>query len=97
MPNSKGERKNTRDKLSNRIRERGASPPSGAVQEFDEGDKVHVTIDASVPEGRPHPKFQGRTGTVVGKQGRAFEIEVSDGKSEKTLFVRPQHLAEQEG
>lgn len=96
MPNSKGERKNTRDKLSNRVRDRGASPPSGAVQEFDEGKKVHVSIDPSVPEGRPHPRFQGITGEVVGKQGRAFEVEINDGGATKTLFVRPQHLAEQE-
>lgn len=95
MPNSKGERKKTRDKLSNSVRERGASPPSGAVQEFEEGEKVHVTIDPSVPEGRPHPRFQGRTGKVVGRQGRAFEVEVDDGDSTKTLFVRSQHLAEQ--
>jgi len=95
MPNSKGERKDTRDKLSNSVRDRGASPPSGAVQEFEEGAKVHVKIDPSVPEGRPHPKFQGRTGKVVGEQGRAFEVEVDDGDSTKTLFVRPQHLAEQ--
>jgi len=96
MPNSKGERKNTRDKLSNSVRERGASPPSGAVQEFDEGDKVHVSIDPSVPEGRPNPRFQGRTGEVVGEQGRAFEVEVGDGDSTKTLFVRSQHLKAQE-
>lgn len=96
MPNSKGERKKTRGKLSNSVRERGASPPSGAVQEFEEGEKVHVTIDPSVPEGRPHPKFQGKTGKVVGEQGRAFEVEVNDGDSTKTLFVRSQHLAKQE-
>ncbi len=96
MPNSKGERKNTRDKLSNSVRERGTSPPSKAVQEFDDGDKVHVSIDPSVPEGRPHPKFQGRTGKVVGKQGRAFQIEVDDIGKDKTLFVRPQHLVKQE-
>lgn len=95
MPNSKGERKNTRDKLSNSVRERGASPPSGAVQEFEEGEKVHLNIDPSVPEGRPHPRFQGKTGKVVGEQGRAFEVVVDDGDSTKTLFVRPQHLAEQ--
>ena len=96
MPNSKGERKNTRDKLSNSVRDKGASPPSGAVQEFDEGEKVHVAIDPSVPKGRPHPRFQGKTGEVVGKQGRAFEVEIGDGGSTKTLFVRSQHLAEQE-
>jgi large subunit ribosomal protein L21e len=95
MPNSKGNRADTRDKLSNSARDRGASPPSGAVQEFDEGDKVHIKIDPSVPEGRPDPKFQGRTGTVEGEQGRAFEVEINDGDARKTVFVRPQHLVEQ--
>jgi large subunit ribosomal protein L21e len=96
MPNSKGERKNTRDKLSNSVRDRGASPPSGAVREFDEGDKVHLSIDPSVPDGRPHPRFHGKTGEVVGEQGRAFEVEVGDGDATKTLFVRSQHLEGQE-
>jgi len=95
MPNSKGERKKTRDKLSNSIRERGQSPPSGAVREFDEGQKVHVAIDPSVPEGQPHPRFHGSTGEVVGEQGRAYEVEIQHGDSTKTLFVRPQHLEPQ--
>ncbi len=95
MPNSKGQREDTRDKLSNSARDRGASPPSGAVKEFDEGENVHIKIDPSVPEGRPDPKYQGQTGTVVGEQGRAFEVEINDGDATKTVFVRPQHLAKQ--
>lgn len=96
MPNSKGERKNTRHKLSNSARERGMSPPSSAVKEFDEGDKVHIDIDPSVPDGRPSPKFQGHTGAVLGSQGRAYKIEINDKGKEKVLVVRPQHLRLQE-
>jgi len=95
MPNSKGNRADTRDKLSNPVREQGASPPSSAVRGFGDGEKVHVKIDPSVPEGRPDPKFQGRTGEVVGEQGRAYEVEVDDGDARKTLFVRPNHLVSQ--
>ena len=95
MPNSKGNRADTRNKLSNSVRDKGASPPSGAVREFDDDQKVHIKIDPSVPQGRPDPKFQGRTGTVVGEQGRAYEIEINDGDARKTIFVRPQHLVEQ--
>ena len=95
MPNSKGNRADTRNKLSNPVREQGASPPSGAVREFDEGQKVHIKIDPSVPDGRPDPKFQGRTGSVVGEQGRAYEVDINDGDARKTVFVRPQHLVEQ--
>ncbi|MDY6780244.1 MAG: 50S ribosomal protein L21e [Halobacteria archaeon] len=95
MPNSKGERQDTRDKLSNDSRERGTSPPSQAVQEFEEGARVHIDIDPSVPEGRPHPKFQGHTGTVVGKQGRAFVVEIEDIDKQKEVIVRPHHLQPQ--
>jgi large subunit ribosomal protein L21e len=96
MPNSKGERKNTRNKLSNDPRDRGQSPPSGAVREFEEGARVHLAIDPSVPEGRPHPRFHGRTGRVAGRQGRGVVVAFSDGDAEKTVVVRPDHLQPQE-
>ncbi|MDY6776112.1 MAG: 50S ribosomal protein L21e [Halobacteria archaeon] len=95
MPNSKGPQKKTRNKLRNDPRDRGQSPPSRAVQEFDEGQNVHVAIDPSVPEGRPNPRFHGETGVVVGEQGTAFEVEIHDGDKKKTLFVKPQHLKPQ--
>ena len=95
MPNSKGPRQGTREKLSNKPRDRGTSPPQRAIQEYDEGQKVHLKIDPSVPKGRYHPRFDGRTGEVVGKQGDAFKVRVTDGGSEKTLIVTAAHLREQ--
>lgn len=95
MPNSQGQNNATRNKLSNPAREEGASPPSSAVQEFDEGDSVHVVIDPSVPEGRPHPRFHGVTGVVRGEQGRAYEVEFEDGDMTKKQVVRPHHLQPQ--
>ena len=95
MPNSKGERKNTRNKLKNDPKEQGISQPSEAVKEFSEGESVHVDIDPSTPEGRPHPRFHGRTGEVVGKQGSGFVVEFDDGEKTKTVVVRPQHLQRQ--
>ena len=95
MPNSKGPRQGTREKLSNKPRERGTSPPQRAIQDYDEGQMVHLKIDPSVPKGRYHPRFDGRTGEVVGKQGDAFKVRVTDGGSEKTLIVTAAHLREQ--
>jgi large subunit ribosomal protein L21e len=86
----------TREKLSNPPRERGASPPQRAIQEYDTGQKVHLSIDPSVPEGRFHPRFNGHTGTVVGTQGSAFKVEINDGGKEKTIIVRASHLTAQE-
>jgi len=95
MPSSNGPMKGTRGKLSNKARERGTSPPQRAIQEYEPGEKVHLTLDPSVRKGRFHPRFNGHTGTVVGKQGRAFKVEITDGGKTKTLIARPAHLRRQ--
>ncbi|SDZ79667.1 large subunit ribosomal protein L21e [Haloplanus vescus] len=96
MPSSNGPLKGTRGKLSNDPRERGASPPQRAIQEYETGQKVHLKIDPSVSEGRFHPRFDGHTGTVVGTQGRAFKVEINDGGKDKTLIARAAHLKAQQ-
>lgn len=95
MPSSNGPMTGTRDKLSNDPRDGGSSPPQRAIQEYDEGQQVHLRIDPSVPEGRFHPRFVGHTGTVVGKQGSAFKVEIVDGGKPKTLLVTAAHLRAQ--
>jgi len=95
MPSSNGPLHGTREKLSNKPRERGISPPQRAVAEFEVGQKVHLKIDPSSPKGRFHPRFNGRTGEVAGKQGRAFRVEINDQGKDKTLIVRAEHLRAQ--
>ena len=96
MPNSNGPRSNTRHKLRNDPRDGGTSPPGRAVQEFEEGQMVHLKIDPSVDDGRYHPRFDGYTGEVVGKQGEAYKVGITDGDTEKTLIVKSAHLRPQE-
>jgi len=88
---SHGFRSKSRKKLRKKIRERGIKI-CRALQTFEIGDRVHIDIDPSVHKGMPHPRFQGRTGVVVGKRGRAYLVRISDGDSYKTLIVRPEHL-----
>ncbi len=95
MPNSKGPSSGSRKKLANRPRDRGFSPPQRAITEYEEGDRVHLALDPSVREGRFHHRFNGHTGTVVGKQGKAFQVQIVDGGKQKTLMVRPAHLKAQ--
>ena len=95
MPSSHGPLKGTRNKLSNSPRERGTSPPQRAIQEYDVGQKVHLNLDPSVQDGRFHPRFNGHTGEVVGKQGSAFKIEINDGGKIKTIIAKPAHLRAQ--
>lgn len=92
MPKSKGSRRGTRKKLANKPRERGTSPPQRAIQTFDEGDKVHLRTDPSTKDGRFHPRFDGQTGEVIGTQGNAYKVRISDGGKEKTVIATAAHL-----
>lgn len=96
MPNSNGPRQGTRHKLQNDARGQGTSPPQRAVEQFEVGDTVHLDIDPSTEDGRYHPRFNGETGTVVGTQGKAYKVEITDGDVEKTLISLPAHLTLQE-
>ena len=96
MPSSNGPLEGSRNKLKNTPRERGTSPPQRAVEQFDDGERVHLKIDPSVAEGRFHQRFNGHTGTVVGKQGKAFKVQIKDDGKEKTLIATAAHLRRQE-
>lgn len=72
------------------------SPPQRSIAEYESGQKVHLKIDPSIPDGRFHPRFNGQTGEVVEKQGRAYKIQISDRGKEKTLFANPAHLRAQQ-
>lgn len=96
MPNSKGPLQGTRGKLSNHPRERGTSPPQRSIAEFDPGQKVHLRIDPSTNKGRFHPRFNGQTGEVLGRQGRAFKVKITDGGKEKTIITTAAHLRAQQ-
>lgn len=78
-------------KLKKRIREKGIRI-SKFLQSFEIGEIVHIDIEPASHKGMPHPRFQGSTGVVVGKRGRAYIVEIRDGGMKKLLFVRPEHL-----
>ncbi len=67
-------------------------PITRFLQEFEVGERVAIVIDPSVHDGMPDPKFYGRTGKVIGKQGKAYLVQVRDGRMMKTLIVAPVHL-----
>lgn len=96
MPSSNGPLEGTRNKLKNKPRERGTSPPQRAVEQFDDGDRVHLKIDPSVSDGRFHPRFGGHTGVVVGTQGDAYKVQIEDDGKEKTIIASAAHLRQQE-
>ena len=89
---SHGLRRRGRNILRKTPRNRGLSPITHEFQVFENGEKAHLFIDSNIHHGAPHMRFHGKTGTVVGQQGRAFVLEVKDGNKIKIVICRPEHL-----
>lgn len=92
MPQTSGRRIKTRSLLKKNVRERGIKPPSYLLQDYKPGEKVVLKYDPSVHKGMPHRRFYGKIGTIMGKRGRAYILQVMDGDKTKTLIARPEHL-----
>jgi large subunit ribosomal protein L21e len=81
-------------KLRKSVREKGVKIRK-VLQTFEVGQHVHIDIEPAVHKGMPHPRFQGRTGIVVGQRGKAYLVKIRDGGKMKTLIIRPEHLKPQ--
>ena len=97
VKSSKGFRSRSRGTFTKEVRERVLPPVSRFLREFSVGDRVIVRIEASDPHGQPHPRYQGRTCTVVAKSGRAYRIAFLDGGKRKELIANPIHLIPAQG
>lgn len=92
---SKGIRNQTRNILRKSPRDRGMTPITHSFITYDVGEKASVVIDPGIHGGQPHTRFQGLTGTITGKQGRAYVLQVKAGKKTKDLIIGPEHLKKQ--
>ena len=92
MKSPKGLRQDTRRKLSKHPRQRGKISISRFFQNFEIGDYVAIDIEPSYHKGMPHPKFQGKTGIIIGKQGEAYVLLIRDGNKVKKILSLPVHL-----
>lgn len=73
------------------IRTRGKLRLSRFFQKFSEGDKVAVIEERSIMSSFPK-KLQGRTGVILGKQGRSYVVKIKDVNREKEFLIAPIHL-----
>jgi large subunit ribosomal protein L21e len=92
VKSSKGLRRRSRGILSKSPRNRGNPPVARLMRKFEEGEKVCIKIEPSVRSGAPHLRFQGRTGVVVGTQGRMYRVSIMDGGKEKIILSNAVHL-----
>ncbi len=60
-------------------------------KELKPGDKIALVKNASISGAFPR-RFSGRTGTVVKKLTKAYEVKFLNGKVYKHLILKPIHL-----
>jgi len=92
MKMSHGPRANSRKKMTKKVRDRGLPPIRSYLAKFEEGDYAAVVINPSEHYGTPHHRFHGRTGVIVGMQGKCYKLKIRDGGLDKILIVHPVHL-----
>jgi large subunit ribosomal protein L21e len=86
--------KNSRGFLSGRTRNlkhKRKLTVSDMVRTFEVGNKVLVSVKP-IRTGMPAPRYNGRHGTILSRQGAAYVVEVKDGNARKKLVISPIHL-----
>mgnify|MGYP002725774024 CR=1 FL=1 len=87
-----GFRRKTRSKLRKRPSEKGKISIRRYFQELKEGSSVCFKAEPAVQKGMYFPRFHGKTGKVVGKEGKCYKVSFKDGNKEKIAVVHPVHL-----
>lgn len=85
---SHGPKRRTREKF----RKIGRVAINRFLKEFKIGEKVVIDIDSYSQEGVPFRRFQGLSGTIVEKRGKAYIVEIKDGGKTKQIIAKPEHL-----
>ena len=92
MRRSHGTRQGTRSILRRSKEQRGRINIARVMHQYEIGDSVAVVLNGSQQKGMPHRRFQGATGVIEAKQGRAWVVSLHDKNMAKTVIARPEHL-----
>ncbi|MEM3126716.1 MAG: 50S ribosomal protein L21e [Candidatus Woesearchaeota archaeon] len=85
-------RRRTRHIFQKTIRKKGKISISKYFQPLKDGDKVLLNAESAIQKGLYFPRFHGRTGEVIGKQGNCYMIKIHDKNKAKSIIVHPVHL-----
>ena len=85
-------RHKTRHKFKKNVRKKGKISLSKYFQTFDDGEKVRLVVEPAVQNGIYCPRFVGRSGLIMKKNGTCYEVAIKDHNKAKTVIVHPVHL-----
>ena len=86
---SKGPRFKTRHLLA---RKHSKATVNKLLETFPIGSKVDIRLDGSVHSGMPPTRYQGKTATVIRKQGKSFVVKLLKLNKPVELIIHAAHL-----
>lgn len=92
MTKSKGFQNRTRKLFRKSARDKGLKSLRYLLEPIDVGQRVDILLNSSMQKGRPHRRYNGKSGEVVEKRGQSYVINVKVGGKMKTIIARPEHL-----
>ena len=87
-----GFRRKTRSKLRKNAKQKGKISIRKFFQEFKEGEKVCFKAEPAYQKAMYFPRFHGRSGKVIGKEGTCYKVAFKNKGKEKTAVIHPIHL-----
>ena len=87
-----GFRRKTGSKLSKSPRSKGKISLTKYLQNFNSNERVVLHADPGYQKAMYHPRFHGKPGVVVKKQGNCYVVNIMDGNKMKSLIVHGVHL-----
>jgi len=89
---SHGPRRKATKKLKKPVKQKGKISIARVMQEFKPGDRVMIKPEPAVQKGMPFKRFFGKPGTIRAKRGKAYVIELKEGRVIKEVLSLPVHL-----
>lgn len=92
MVKSKGFNNRTRKLFRKSARDKGLKSLRYLLEPIEVGQRVDILLNSSIQDGRPHRRYNGKSGRVTEKRGKSYVIDVKIGRAMKTIIARPEHL-----
>jgi len=75
------------------VRKRGLGSVEKYLIDFEIGKKVDIITNSGAHKrGMPHRRYHGKTGTIIGKRGRCYEVQLRIGNAKKMIILGKDHL-----
>jgi large subunit ribosomal protein L21e len=87
-----GSRRKSRKLLTKDCGTKGKISLKTYFQVLKEGEQVKLVTEPGIQRADFHTRFYGRVGTVSGRQGSCYKVQIMDGGKSKQLIVHPVHL-----